>query len=140
TAVLPYGIEHVASAAADAPIRAAVPYFVVLSTIEPRKNHELLLRLWQRLAERHGAAAPRLVLVGHRGWENDAVFKLLDSLRGNSPHVVECPDLDDAALAAVLRGARALLSPSFAEGFGLPVVEALALGTPAIASDIAAHR
>ena len=129
-----------------------VPYFVILSTIEPRKNHLLLLQLWQRLVESMGDAAPRLVVIGRRGWENEVVFRLLDRMggasggsggsgrSGRSGHVAECAGFDDAALSSLLRGARALLSPSFAEGYGLPVAEALALGTPVIASDIAAHR
>ena len=54
--------------------------------------------------------------------------------------VFEHPDLDDAAVARLLQGARALLFPSFAEGYGLPLGEALAAGVPAIASDLPALR
>jgi glycosyltransferase involved in cell wall biosynthesis len=114
------------------------PYFVSLGTIEPRKNHLLLLHLWRRLVSQPGA--PRLVLVGARGWESEQVADLLDrcfSIRG---HVLEIAGLRSADLAALLRGARALLMPSFDEGYGLPLVEALSLGTPAIASDIAVFR
>jgi glycosyltransferase involved in cell wall biosynthesis len=53
---------------------------------------------------------------------------------------VEWQGVDDAGVRALLQGARALLAPSFAEGYHLPVAEALALGTPVLASDIAAHR
>jgi glycosyltransferase involved in cell wall biosynthesis len=136
--VLPLGVPT--APAALAPPASQRPYFVMLSTIEPRKNHQWLLRLWQRLVETQGEAAPRLVLIGGRGWENEAVFKMLDRMHGVSRHVAECSGLDDAALGGVLRGARALLSPSLAEGYGLPVAEALALGTPVIASDLPAHR
>jgi glycosyltransferase involved in cell wall biosynthesis len=123
-----------------AALSPAKPYFVVLGTIEPRKNHLLLLQVWRRLVETAGEAAPRLVLIGRRGWENHAAFNLLDRYPPLSRHVIECSGLGDQDIATLLRGARALLSPSFSEGFGLPVVEALALGTPVLASDIAAHR
>lgn len=118
----------------------AQPYFVVVGTIEPRKNHLLLLHLWRRLVELEGEAAPRLQVVGQRGWECENVVDLLErsaSLRG---FVFEHNACTDAELAALLRGARALLMPSFAEGFGLPVAEALAAGVPVIASDLPAFR
>jgi len=116
------------------------PYFLCVGTIEPRKNHLLLLHLWRRLVALRGNAAPRLLIVGKRGWENENVLDLLDrcpSLRG---HVMELGTVPDTRLTALLRGARALLMPSFAEGFGLPVAEALAHGTPVICSDLAALR
>lgn len=120
--------------------RVTVPYFVMLGTIEPRKNHLLLLHLWRQMVEANSMAAPRLVLIGRRGWENETVFNLLDRCPGLANHVVECTGLDDAGVLAVLRGARALLNPSFAEGFGLPVAEALVAGVPVLASSLAAHR
>lgn len=109
--------------------------FVVLGTIEARKNHALLLQVWQRLVERLGDACPRLVIVGRRGWEADNVFALLDThdFKGK---VIEAGPLDDADLAKVLGSARALLFPSHAEGFGIPLVEALAAGLPVIASNL----
>lgn len=53
-------------------------YFVVLGTIEPRKNHLLLLQVWRQLIEELGLAAPRLVIIGQRGWECEQVVDLLD--------------------------------------------------------------
>ncbi len=116
------------------------PYFVACGTIEPRKNHLLLLHVWRELVRREGAGAPKLVLVGARGWENENVVDLLERCRAIGNHVIEASGLSTPALKALLDGARALLMPSFAEGYGLPVVEALTAGTPVIASDIAVFR
>jgi glycosyltransferase involved in cell wall biosynthesis len=137
--VAPLGVDPPpALAQQPAPIR---PYFVCLGTIEPRKNHLLLLNLWRRMAETQPPEAlPRLILVGRRGWENENVLDLLDRCPALVGLVEERGRLADAALATLLAGARALLLPSFAEGYGLPVAEALARGVPVIASDLAALR
>lgn len=116
-------------------------YFVCIGTIEPRKNHLLLLNLWRSIVDAIGpSAAPHLILVGRRGWENENVIDMLDRCPGLRGIVHERPQLPDNQLRALLQHARALLMPSFAEGFGLPVGEALAVGVPVIASDIPAHR
>lgn len=115
--------------------QADAPTFVVVGTIEARKNHALLLRIWRRLVDRLGDRAPRLLIVGQRGWECDDVFEALDhgSFRGKVTEIGNC---DDERLETYLRTARALLFPSLVEGYGLPLVEALRSGTPAIASDL----
>ncbi|HZZ90295.1 MAG TPA: glycosyltransferase family 1 protein [Caulobacteraceae bacterium] len=119
---------------------AARPYFVCVGTIEARKNLAFLLALWRRLAERLGADAPRLVLVGRRGWENESVIDHLERSQSVRRLVHEVSDLSDRELARLVGGATALLSPSMAEGYDLPVVEALTVKTPVIASDIPVHR
>ena len=116
------------------------PYFICVGTIEPRKNVTLLLTLWRRLAERMGEATPPLVLAGQRGWENEAIVDHLERSPPVRRFVHEINGLGDAELARLIAGARALLSPSFMEGFNLPIAEALSMGTPVIASDIAVHR
>ncbi|HEX9858540.1 MAG TPA: glycosyltransferase family 1 protein [Paracoccaceae bacterium] len=114
------------------------PFYVTIGTIEPRKNHALLLDVWERL---HGTLAPalmpRLFVLGGRGWGNTAVFGRLDR---PGAMITELAGLPDAAVAAVLEGAQALLFPSHAEGFGLPAVEAAALGVPVICSDLPVFR
>lgn len=114
------------------------PYFVVLGTIEPRKNHLLLLNLWARIATIPDA--PRLLVVGSRGWENEQIIDMLERSRRLRGLVEECPDLSDAEVGSLVYNARALLQPSFAEGFGLPLAEGLASGVPVICSDIAPFR
>lgn len=141
SAVLPPGVNDVFLRAAEGPfVQTNRPYFVCVGTIEPRKNHALLLRLWRRLVERYGRGAPRLVIVGRRGWDNAELFKLLDSPGALQDAIIEVSDLADAPLARLLAGASALLAPSFVEGYGMPVAEALAIGTPVIASRIESHR
>jgi glycosyltransferase involved in cell wall biosynthesis len=116
------------------------PYFVCVGTIEPRKNVTLLLSLWRRLAERMGDATPPLVLAGQRGWETETIVDHLERSPPVQRFVHEINGLGDSELAKLIAGATALLSPSFMEGFNLPVAEALSMGTPVIASDIAVHR
>lgn len=125
--VAPLGLDLPA-----APTIAAGDHFLCIATIEKRKNHAMLLEAWQRL----GPAAPRLVLVGRRSFGASESLRLLPAL----PMVEERGHCTDAELATLLAGARALLLPSQAEGFGIPVVEALAAGVPVIASDIPALR
>ena len=112
-------------------------YFVCIGTIEARKNHGLLLDLWQSLAAELGERTPRLLLIGQRGWGSE---RTADRLAAMSGLVAEHRDMPDRQMALLLRGACALLLPSLAEGFGLPVTEALALGVPVICSDLPALR
>jgi len=113
------------------------PTFVHLSSIDRRKNLPLLLHLWRDLVAEPDP--PALLVIGRRG--NDATaLEMLDRCQAIRPHVTATGSLGDDAVAERLAGARALLSPSFAEGFGLPLAEARLLGVPAVASDIPAHR
>jgi|TARA_B110000908_G_scaffold169610_1_gene227128 glycosyltransferase involved in cell wall biosynthesis len=111
------------------------PYFVAVGTIEPRKNHAFLLDIWKGL----GPEAPELHICGARGWRNEAVFDRLDSLPEGSK-VFERAGLNDSALAALVQGSQGLLFPSFAEGFGLPPVEAAALRVPILCNDLEVLR
>lgn len=116
-----------------APFAGHAPYMLVSGTIEPRKNHKLLLEVWKRL----GPDAPKLIIAGRRGWANDPVFAALDARPAN---ILELGGLSSAALARLVKGATALLSPSLDEGYGLTVAEALSAGTPVIAADTPVYR
>ncbi|MES2433261.1 MAG: glycosyltransferase family 1 protein [Pseudomonadota bacterium] len=121
------GVPVAQPIATDAPKQ---PYFVTLGTIEPRKNHALLLDLWAQMPN-----PPGLLILGGRGWSNHEVFARLDALPPDSP-IKERSGLSDAEVAFLLQGAQALLFPSHAEGFGIPALEAAALGTPVVTSNL----
>lgn len=117
------------------------PYFVCIGTIEPRKNHLLLLHVWRRMVETlPKERVPRLMVIGRRGWENEQVVDMLERCSALRDYVQEINDCSDAQMAALLGGARALLMPSFAEGYGMPVAEALSAGIPVLCSDLPALR
>ena len=118
----------------------AAPYFVVLSTIEPRKNHWLLLQIWKSLVENMAESAPRLVIIGQRGWECENVVYMLERCEQLKGFVFEYSNCTDEELATYLHHAQALLFPTFAEGYGIPLVEALEFGVPVIASDLQVFR
>jgi glycosyltransferase involved in cell wall biosynthesis len=116
------------------------PYFIMLGTIEPRKNHWFMLHLWRQLSEKYGSAAPKLVVIGRRGWECENVVDMLDRCNSLRHTVVEENNCSDEKLDQWLQHARALLFPSFVEGYGMPLAEALAARVPVIASDLSVFR
>jgi len=119
--------------------REATPYFVMVGTIEPRKNHLLALQIWREFAREGRPGMPRLRIIGRRGWENEDVFRMLERVDFGGL-VEECGRLPDPETVQLMRGAAGLLAPSFVEGYGIPLAEALACGTPVIASDIPPAR
>ena len=118
---------------------ARPPYFVMIGTVEPRKNHLHILNLWRDFASSAGSV-PKLIAVGAPGWENEQVLDMFERCTAIRPHVLKVERISATALAQLVADAQAVLMPSFDEGYGLPVVEALTLGTPVIASDIPVFR
>lgn len=112
------------------------PYFLCLGTIEERKNHRFLLDVWLRLIVELGADAPRLVIVGQWGAGSSAVRTMLKRHPALRRYVTLLTRCDDGQVGDWIAGAQALLMPTLAEGFGLPMVEGLTMGTPVIASDL----
>lgn len=116
------------------------PYFVTVGTIEPRKNHQLLLDIWTQLEAELDEDCPPLVIIGQRGWHNEEVFAALDRERRDRKFIWEFGTLRDEEVSALVQGSQALLFPSFAEGYGLPPIEAAALGVPALCADLPIYR
>lgn len=138
--VAPLGVHATAQTAAPVATPHGPPYFLYIGTIEPRKNHLLLFQIWRRLALELGDRCPKLVLVGQRGWENEMVLDVIERSEILRDRIVEYNALPDEKVRDLVSGARAVLLPSFAEGYGLPVAEALAAGTPVLCSDLPALR
>jgi glycosyltransferase involved in cell wall biosynthesis len=137
--VAPLGLD-LRPVAARARPASQPPYFICVGTIEPKKNHLLLLNVWRQLAAAFGQDIPRLILVGQRGWENENVIDMIERSVRIRGLVEEHNSLPDSTMESLIVGARALLAPSFAEGYGLPVAEALSLGVPVLCSDLPALR
>jgi alpha-1,3-rhamnosyl/mannosyltransferase len=113
-------------------------YALYVGTIEPRKNVGTLLRAFCDLTPELRERCP-LVLAGGWGWKAEAERELFhaEARHKGALHIGYVPDAD---LPALYAGADALLYPTFYEGFGMPPVEAMACGTPAITSTADAVR
>lgn len=109
------------------------PFVAYVSTIEARKNHIYLVRVWQALMKR-GVAVPDLVFVGRLGWKIAPLMALLEETHFLGGRVRIRHGLRDAELGAVYRDAEFTVFTSFVEGWGLPIGESLAQGTPCVAS------
>lgn len=115
--------------------------YVMLGTIEPRKNHALMLDTWEVLArDLPPEDLPHLHIIGPRGWRVDALLRRLDAHPLKNRAIFEHGALPDAAMRAHLAAARALVFPSITEGFGFPPLEAVQMGTLPITSDLPVLR
>ena len=143
--VIPYGVDHPAPeldpeeawAALERHNLGHTPYVLWVGSLEPRKGLGTLVAAAAKLARR--GEAPTLVLAGYAGWRNTNVISpgdraaLGEALR-------EVGRVPEPELQALYAGATVFAFPSLHEGFGLPVLEAMAAGVPVIASDIPAIR
>lgn len=103
-------------------------YFLTVGRLEPRKNHTTLLRAWAKLSH----PRPRLVIAGQRDFGYREALGLIDSL-GLGNDILLLENISDTDLPALYRNAQAFVYCSWAEGFGMPILEALASGVPVIA-------
>jgi glycosyltransferase involved in cell wall biosynthesis len=109
-------------------------YMATVGTIEPRKNLTLLIRALQLLKQRGQLACPLLV-AGANGWRNSSLFKEFQDSGLSEQDVRFLGYLPDDDLPAFYAGAKLFVFPSLYEGFGIPPVEAMACGTPVVASN-----
>ena len=141
--VAPLGVHWITPDMSHLPPRLPLdrPYFLAVGTIEPRKNHALLLDIWAGFHARMPADdIPRLFILGARGWADAALLDRLDRLPFRNDTVFEVAGLPDAAVAALMKRSAGLLFPSLAEGYGLPPLEAAQAGAPVVCNDLPVYR
>ncbi len=118
--------------------RGAINYLLMVSTIEPRKNHLALLAAWERLRAA-GHRRLKLVLVGEMGWNHDPIIRRCRPWL-ESGDVAMLGNVPTDELRLLYRHATVTVCPSFYEGFDFSGVEAMRSGGIVVASDIAVHR
>ncbi|RMH05228.1 MAG: glycosyltransferase family 1 protein [Planctomycetota bacterium] len=129
--VVPNGVAPCFRPAADH-VPGAGDYLLTVGTIEPRKNHSRILQALENLWDRD--AAPDWVIVGRTGWECEDFLRRLEASR-HRRRIRWLQDTDDEELVRIYQGCIALVYPSLHEGFGLPVLEAMACGKPVVVAD-----
>ena len=109
-------------------------YILAVGSIQPRKNIARLIRAYTLMLSQHPDNAPRLVVVGKRAWLFEETIKAA-AVSAASENIVFTGYVPDSDLAALYTGALCFAYPSFFEGFGIPLLEAMRCGTPTITSD-----
>lgn len=113
------------------------PYILMVGTIEPRKNHKLLLEAYDRGLKEMGY---NIIMAGYMGWDMEEFAEKLQKHPDYNSRIFHLEGLDDKSITYLYQNAKLLLFCSYAEGFGLPLIEAVMRGTPVIAADIPVLR
>ena len=108
-------------------------YFLFIGTLEPRKNILAIIRAFDRFNNQNGHY--KLVIAGKKGWHYDDIFTLVQRL-GIADRILFTGFVHETEKPSLLVGATAFIYPSIYEGFGIPVLEALACGTPTVTSNV----
>lgn len=111
-------------------------YILCVGRLEPRKNHSGLIKAYIHLKQSNVGIGP-LVIVGQRDFSYDTIFEMLRE-NGLEDSVRVLESVSDQLLPDLYRAARVFVYPSFAEGFGIPPLEAMACGTPVVTSNTTA--
>lgn len=110
-------------------------YILYLGTLEPRKNIERLIKAYAKISEQNNDI-PKMVLAGRKGWMYDSIFQLVSSLKLEEK-IIFTGYVDACDAPILIKGAKLFTFPSLYEGFGMPPLEAMACGTPVVASNVA---
>jgi glycosyltransferase involved in cell wall biosynthesis/SAM-dependent methyltransferase len=111
------------------------PYILGVSTLEPRKNIEHVIRCFAKVVQQQGIKDLNLVLVGAKGWEYEKIYQEIVNFGLSKDRIIITGYVADEDLAALYSGAMVFVYPSLYEGFGLPPLEAMQCGTPVITSN-----
>lgn len=111
------------------------PYILSLSTLEPRKNINHLIRCFTQLVQQEKLQDLYLVLVGTKGWNYDQIFAEISNHSTLKDRIIVTGYVADEDLATLYSGAMVFVYPSLYEGFGLPPLEAMQCGVPVITSN-----
>lgn len=109
-------------------------FILFVGTVEPRKNISRLVETYHILNSRYRIEEP-LVIAGGKGWKNEALYQAIKRLKLED-RIIFTGYLQDADLPLLYNAATLFVYPSLYEGFGLPVVEAMACGTPVVTSNV----
>lgn len=117
----------------------STPYYLIVGTLEPRKNLENFLRAYSDILSSKGNFVPsgRLIIAGGKGWRDAAILEHINRAE-NDGWLKRIGYVDDEDLPALYSGADIFFMPSLYEGFGMPVLEARCCGTPLIVADVPA--
>lgn len=127
--------EQVAEELAEA-VREA-PYLLMVGTLEPRKNHKLLLDAYEMGLKEKGY---HIIFAGYMGWNMEAFQQRMVNHPDYGKGIFHFEGLSDEEITYLYQHARFLVFSSYAEGFGLPILESIMRGTPVLASDIPVSR
>ena len=136
---VPYVYEKLKYETTETFTKPTERYIAMCSTIEPRKNHEIALKAIEILHKKYPNENLKLVIIGNWGWKYEKIQAEIARLTSIGC-CIHLQGVSDEYKDFLLANAACFLFPSIAEGFGVPPLEALNLGTPSVVSDIPEHK
>ena len=124
--------EKSLSSDVEAMIKKKKPYLVMVGTIEPRKNQELLIEAYEKGLNKLGI---NVVIAGHPGWHTERLLKRIEEHPDLGNGIYYFDNAKDEDIEALYKNSFALAFPSYIEGYGLPIMEAMYHGVPLLLSD-----
>ncbi|MBU3615461.1 glycosyltransferase family 4 protein [Polynucleobacter sp. Latsch14-2] len=104
------------------------PFVLFVGTVERRKNHEFIARVWRSLVKKDPLGTPDLICVGKKGWKSDDFYKIVTGDTALRSKVKVLTGVNDDALVQLYKDCEYTVYPALEEGFGLPVAESLSMG------------